>query len=54
MPLSHVIVICIILAFSLVQTFTQAEDTLTINIVTAAMVKMSFIVNQPTIYFCLQ
>jgi hypothetical protein len=42
------------LAFSLVQTFTQAEDTPTINIVTASMVKMSFIVNQSTIYFYLQ
>lgn len=42
------------LALSLVQTFTQAEDTLTINLVTTAMVKMSFIVNQSMIYFYLQ
>lgn len=41
------------LAFSLVQTFTQAEDTLTTNLVTA-MVKMSFISNQSMIYLYLQ
>jgi hypothetical protein len=41
------------LAFDLVQTFTQAEDTLTTNLVTAIL-KMSFIANQSTIYFYLQ
>jgi len=42
------------LALRLVQTFTQDEDTLTINLFTTAMVKMPFIVNQSTIYFYLQ
>jgi hypothetical protein len=53
MPLTHVL-LSVLFRFSLVQTFTQVEDTMTINLVTAAMVKMSFIVNQSTILFYLQ
>jgi len=41
------------LALRLVQTFTQAEVTLTINLYNC-MVKMPFIVNHSTIYFYLQ